>query len=99
MSSTIRTISEYSRNEEIQKSTGGSFHTPNDPLVETLKSENELLKTKIKRIEENVSLNRGVLEINVLAKSKANLELELETTKSKGKQQIEELKRKIDERE
>lgn len=53
-------------------------------FLDSLKSENELLKTKIKRIEESSSQKRGAVELDNIVKTKFELEEELELTRKES---------------
>lgn len=68
-------------------------------FLDSLKSENELLKTKIKRIEESSSQKRGAVELDNIVKTKFELEEELELTRKESYQTIERLKTNLDEKE
>lgn len=49
--------------------------------IEQLKSENDFLKSRIKRIEETFTQKKGAVEVDMIIKSKFELEEELEKIK------------------
>jgi len=64
-----------------------------------LRSENELLKTKIRRVEESSWVKKGVIEMDVVVKTKGELEKALEDTKRESATELERLQRELEEKE
>ncbi|KAL4485080.1 hypothetical protein ABPG72_014600 [Tetrahymena utriculariae] len=82
-----------------KNSTQNSLNTTQQSVVDQLKSENEMLKTKIKRIEESSLQKKGAVELDNIVKTKYELEEELEMVRKESQQTIERLKVSLEEKE
>lgn len=80
-------------------SSHNSLSNTTQSMVDQLRNENELLKTKIKRIEENTSHKRGAVEMDNIVKTKFELEEELELSRKESRLQIERLSQTLQDRE
>lgn len=82
-----------------KNSAHNSLNITTQSAVDQLKNENEILKTKIKRIEDSVSQKRGAVELDNIVKTKFELEEELEIIRRDSQTSIGFLKQSLEEKE
>lgn len=68
-------------------------------VVDLLRGENEMLKTKIKRIEDSSSQKQGAVELDNIVKTKFEVEEELLLTKKEREEQVYRLRMTLEEKE